>query len=196
MNPSRPLTLEELMEMNRHQLHAIIDRAYPLNLGALEEKQYQGVDLSLPPFVNRILWKTFRKTFHRDAQTGALRGWNVRMEQTGIDGLRVPMKDRNGKPRTFAHYEVRSAAGLRFPRRWKGPYYLDYGVKGNPFGENLGYTPLVAVNEGSMDLLLGWEVFKLGPLFIPLPDYWALRLEGPLEEVIPPPVGTAGDRGD
>ena len=34
-----------------------------------------------------------------------------------------------------------------------------------------------------MDLLLGWEVFKLGPLFIPLPDYWALRLEGPVDLV-------------
>jgi hypothetical protein len=187
MTESRQLALEDLMAMNRHQLHAIIERASPLRLDALEEKQYQGIDLSLPRFMNRILWKTFRKTFHRDPQTGALRGWNVRMEQTGIDGPRIPMKDRNGKPRTFAHYEVRSAVGLRFPRGWKGAHYLDYGVVGNPFIEDLGYTPLVAVNEGSMDLLLGWEVFKLGPLFIPLPDYWALRLEGPLEEVVPSP---------
>lgn len=187
MAESQHLTLADLLAMDRHQLHAVIARAYPLDLGALEEKQYQGVDLSLPPFINRILWKTFRKTFHRDPQTGVLRGWNYRMEQTGIDGARVPKK-RNGRNWTFAHYEVRSAAGLRFPRGWKGAHYLDYGVPGNPFGENLGYTPLVAVNEGSMDLLLGWEIFKLGPLFIPLPDYWALRLEGPLEEVVPSPA--------
>jgi hypothetical protein len=109
------------------------------------------------------------------------------MEQTGIDGPRVPMKGEDGRPRTFAHYEVRSAVGLRFPRGWKGAHYLDYGVAGNPPAFDLGYTPLVAVNEGSMELLLGWEVFKLGPLFIPLPDYWALRLEGPLEEVVPSP---------
>jgi hypothetical protein len=187
MVPSQRLTLADLMTMNRHQLHAIIVQAHPLDLAALEEQQYQGIDLSLPPFVNRILWKTFRKTFHRDPQTGALRGWNVRMEQHGIDGPRLPMTGRDGKPRTFAHYEVRSAQGLRFPRGWKGSHYLDYGVVGNPFGENLGYTPLVAVNEGHMDLLLGWEVFKLGPLFLPLPDYWALRLEGPVEEVAPLP---------
>jgi hypothetical protein len=182
---ARRLTLADLLRMDRHQLHAIIEWAYPLDLAALEETQYQGIDLSLPPFVNRLLWKTFRKTFHRDPETGVLRGWNVRMEQTGIDGPRIPMKNRNGTPRTFAHYEVRSAAGLRFPRGWTGAHYLDYGVVGNPFGENLGYTPLVAVNEGSMDLLLGWEIFKLGPLFLPLPDYWALRLEGPLEAVVP-----------
>ena len=187
MTKARHLELEDLLEMNRRQLHAIVECAYPLRLDALEEKQYQGIDLSLPPFVNRILWKTFRKTFHRDPRSGVLRGWNVRMEQAGIDGPRLPMKDRTGKPRTFAHYELRSAAGLHFPRGWKGAQYLDYGVVGNPFGENLGYTPLVAVNEGDMDLLLGWEVFKLGPLFIPLPDYWALRLEGPLQEVVPLP---------
>ncbi len=187
MAATQRLELKDLMAMNRHQLHAIIERAYPLDLTALEETQYQGIDLSLPPFMNRILWKTFRKTFHRDPQSGALRGWNVRMEQTGIDGPRVPMKNRDGKPRSFAHYEVRSAVGLRFPRGWKGAHYFDYGVVGNPFAEAPGYTPVVAVNEGSMDLLLGWEIFKLGPLFLPLPDYWALRLEGPLEEVVPLP---------
>ena len=95
-------------------------------------------------------------------------------------------KQRNGQHWTFAHYEVRSAVGRRFPRGWTGAHCLDYGVEGNP-GENLGYTPLVAVNEGSMDLLLGWEVSELGPIFIPLPDYWALHLEGPLEEVVPLP---------
>jgi hypothetical protein len=180
------IRFEELLTMNRYQLHAIIARASPLDPSSLEETQYQGVDLSLPPFMNKILWKTFRKTFHRDPQSGVLRGWNVRMEQTGIDGRRVP-KRKNGKPWTFAHYEVRSAVGLRFPRGWKGAHYLDYRNVGNPIAEALGYTPLVAVNEGKMDLLLGWEVFKLGPLFVPLPDYWVLRLEGPLEEVVPRP---------
>jgi len=184
------LTLDALLRMDRQQLHAIVDRGLPLDPAALAERQYQGVDLSLPPFVNRILWKTFRKTFHRDPRTGVLRGWNVRMEQTGIDGPRIPRK-RRGRDWTFAHYELRPAAGLRFPRGWKGAHYLDYGFAGNPFGENLGYTPLVAVNEGDMSLLLGWEVFKLGPLFVPLRDYWALRLEGPLEEVVPQPRDAA-----
>jgi hypothetical protein len=186
MTTQRKITFEDLLAMQRSQLHEIIARANPLDITALEEKQYQGVDLSLPPFMNKILWKTFRKTFHRDPRSGVLRGWNYRMEQTGIDGPRLPMK-RRGKNWTFAHYEVRPAAGLRFPRGWRGAQYLDYTEVGNPFVEALGYTPLVAVNEGDMSLLLGWEIFKLGPLFIPLPDYWALREEGPLEEVVPLP---------
>lgn len=184
------LTLQDLLEMDGPQLHRIIERAYPLDLDALAEKQYQGVDLSLPTIVTKILWKTFRKTFHRDPASGVLRGWNVRMEQRGIDGERVPMKDKAGKPIAFGHYHVRSAAGLRFPRGWQGAHYLDYGVAGNKALDTparLGYCPLVAVNEGSMDLLLGWEVFKLGSLFVPLPDYWALRLEGPLDEVVAVP---------
>jgi len=182
----RRITLDDLLRMDRHELHAIIDRGHPLDPDALAGRQYQGIDLSLPPWVNRILWKTFRKTFHRDPATGAVRGWNVRMEQQGIDGPRVPKK-RDGGTWHFAHYELRSAVGERFPRGWQGPHFLDYGRVGNPFGENLGWTPLVAVNEGDMSLLLGWEVFRLGPLFLPLPDYWALRLEGPLEEVFPTP---------
>jgi hypothetical protein len=52
----------------------------------------------------------------------------------------------------------------------------------------LGYTPLIAVNAGSQDMLLGWEVFKVGPVFLPLPLYWALRFEAPLEEVVTPPL--------
>lgn len=180
--PSPHLTFDDLQQLDSAQLHAIVARAHPLDLTAIEGMQYQGVDLSLPPFVNKLLWKTFRKAFLRDPDTGALRGWNVRMEQHGIEGPRVP-KLRGGAPWTFGHYEVRQAAGLRFPWGWQGAHYLDYGVVGNPFGESLAYTPLVAVNEGDMSLLLGWEVFKLGPLFVPLKDYWALRLEGPIDHV-------------
>lgn len=184
------LTLADLLKMDNAQLHRIIERAYPLDLDALAGKQYQGVDLSLPALVNKILWKTFRKTFHRDPGSAVVRGWNVRMEQRGIDGERVPMRGRDGKVKSFGHYQVCSAAGVAFPRGWKGTHYLDYRVAGNKpldWPANAGFCPLVAVNEGSMDLLLGWEIFKLGPLAVPLPDYWALRLEGPLEEVVARP---------
>ena len=183
----RRVTLDALLAMDARELHALVARAHPLDLAAIADTQYQGIDLSLPRALNRVLWKTFRKTFHRDPATGGLRGWNVRMEQTGIEGPRIAMRRRDGAARTFAHYEVRSADGLRFPRGWRGAHYLDYGVVGNPRGEALAYTPLVAVNEGDMELLLGWEVLKLGPLLVPLPDYWVLRREGPLQEVVPLP---------
>ena len=183
------LTLRDLMGMNRHQHHEVLRRAHPLDTDELAETQYLGVDLSLPGFMRKLLWHTFRKCFHRDPETGVLRGWNVRMEQNGVDGPAVAMTTRSGEQKTFGHYQVRSAVGLKFPKGWRGPHYLDYGVAGNlalDMGK-LGYTPLIAVNEGSMDLLLGWEVFKIGPLQLPLPLYWALKRHGPLERVVAVP---------
>lgn len=187
--PAAPLTLADLMAMDSAALHGVMCRGYPLDPEALAGRQFLGVDLSLPGWARRLLWHTFRKTFVRDAATGDVRGWNVRMEQHGVEGARIPLLDRRGEPVTFGHYRIRSAAGVRFPKGWAGADYLDYGAAGNTFFDfaRLGFTPLVAVNEGSQALLLGWEVFRVGPLFLPLPLYWALRDEGPLDRVVAPP---------
>lgn len=182
------LSLEDLMAMNSEALHGVMCRGYPLDLDAIAGRQFLGVDLSLPGWARKLLWHTFRKTFVRDVPDGDLRGWNVRMEQHGVNGPRVPMKNRRGAPLTFGHYRVRSAEGIHFPRGWSGAHFLDYGTAGNSFFDlaRLGYTPLVAVNEGRQDLLLGWEVFKLGPAMLPMALYWALRDEGPLEGAAAP----------
>jgi hypothetical protein len=118
-----------------------------------------------------------------------LRGWNVKLEQTGYNFPTVAKKNSKGDELAFGHYHVCSAKGKMFPKGWRGADYLDYGVAGNPFYDvaGLGYCPLVAVNEGSTDLLLGWEVFKIGNLFIPLNDYWLLKKEGPLQKIVMPP---------
>ena len=91
--------------------------------------------------------------------------------------------------RVIGHYRIGSAAGLEFPGGWRGEQFLDYGIAGNHWYDPaaLGYCPLVAVNEGDNDLLIGWEIFKLGPVLLPLPDFWALKREGPLDEVVPVP---------
>ncbi|MBL8685197.1 MAG: hypothetical protein JNK05_38825 [Myxococcales bacterium] len=185
---TRRWTLEDLMAMNSAQLHEVLCAGHPLDPDVLAERQYLGVDLSLPGWARKILWHTFRKTFTRDASTGDVRGWNVKMEQHGIDGARVPLVTRKGEPVTFGHYVVRPAVSMKFPR-WNGAHYLDYGAAGNTFFDlaRLGCTPLVAVNEGSQDLLLGWEVFRVAGAFVPMSLYWALRYEGPLDRVVPPP---------
>jgi len=193
----RPLTLDDLLAMSRPQLYAIIERALPLDLEALADTTYTGVDLTMPAWFHRLFWRVFRKTFHRDPHTGALRGWNVKVEQTGWETPPEPKRDRRGRAKTFGHYEVRSAQGQRFPRGWQGPHYLDYRVAGNRFLDwpaRAGFCPLVSVNAtpeggGDPDLLLGWEVFRLGGLLVPIGDFWALKREGPLaaEDVVPPP---------
>ncbi len=183
------LTLSDLMAMDRHALRRVLERGHPLDPGALAGRMYLGVDLSLPGFARKLLWHTFRKTFHRDEATGEVRGWNVKMKQQGVDGPREPLTDRRGRPITFGHYRVRTTECACFPKGWHGTHYLDYGAGRNRFSDpaRFGHTPLVAVNEGSQQLLLGWEVFKVGPLMLPFPLYWALRDEGPLDAVVPPP---------
>lgn len=184
-----PYTLSDLMQMRADDLHRVLLAGHPLDPDRLAGRQFLGVDLSMPRIARKILWHTFRKTFVRDETTGDVRGWNVRMEQHGVDGPRIPMRDRAGKAVTFGHYRVRSSRGIDFPRGYRGAHHLDYGAAGNTFFDaaRLGFTPLVAVNEGSQELLLGWEVFRVGGRFLPMPLYWALRDEGPLDDVVPPP---------
>jgi hypothetical protein len=178
------ITLEQMLTMKSAELHGIMQRGEPLDVDALADTTYTGIDLSLPDFVHRLLWKSFRKTFHRDPVTGRLRGWNVKVEQTGWDTPPAPKRDAKGRALTFGHYEVRSAAGVRFARGWQGGHYLDYRVAGNgvlDFPANAGFCPLVSVNAGSSELLLGWEIFNVAGLRIPLADYWVLKREGPLD---------------
>ncbi len=185
----KPKTLDDLLAMDSRALHEVMLAGHPIDREALANTQYFGADLSLPGWARKLLWQTFRKTFHLDPETGVLRGWNCKLEQTGFEGPGVPKRDRTGRAITFGHFELKDASGIGFPRGWAGTDFLDYGGAGNPFFDvaRLGYTPIVAVNAGASDLLLGWEVFKLGPLFLPMPLYWALRYEGELEEVLARP---------
>jgi hypothetical protein len=86
-----------------------------------------------------------------------------------------------------------TTCGLRLAG-WRGGHYLDYQVAGNlpqDFPASAGFCPLVSVNPGSSELLLGWEVFKVGPAFVPISDFWLLKREGPLaaRDVVARPDG-------
>lgn len=184
---------DDLLQMDGDDLFAVMKRGNPLDVDAMSDTTYTGVDLSMPALFHKLMWKSFRKTFHRDPVTGVLRGWNVRVEQTGWDTPPPAMTNKRGAPITFGHYEVREAAGVAFPRDWEGGHYLDYRVAGNKFFDTparLGACPLVSVNEGDSSLLLGWEVFKAGPLTVSIKDFWLLKLEGQLapDDVVPRPV--------
>ena len=185
------LTLDDHVRMPNADRAAIVRAGAPLEPAALAGFAYRGVDLSLPPLLHRLLWQTFMKTFVADPHRGDVRGWNVRLEQTGLGGAVRPLRGRDGRARTFGHYRVRSATGVRFPGGWQGGHFLDYRSAGNPPWDPARYTtsPLVAVNTGDMGLLLGWEVFRFGPLAVPLADFWALERLGPLspEDVVEPP---------
>ncbi len=187
--------LSDLLKMTSQDLYAIVDRGEPLDVEALADTSYTGVDLSMPDWFHKLMWRSFRKTFHKDPVSGRLRGWNVKVEQTGWDTPPEPKRDGKGKALTFGHYEVLPAAGLRFPRGWQGGHYLDYRHAGNHWWDwpaRRGYCPLVSVNAGSSELLLGWEIFNVAGLMVPITDFWALKREGRLaaEDVLPRPNGS------
>ncbi len=189
------ILLDDLLAMTSQDLYAVIDRGEPLDLDALADTTYTGIDLSMPDWFHKLMWRSFRKTFHKDPTSGRLRGWNVKVEQTGWDTPPAPRRDGQGRALTFGHYEVLPATGRRFPRAWQGGHYLDYRPAGNRWWDwpaRSGYCPLVSVNPGSSELLLGWEIFNVSGLLVPLTDFWVLRREGPLApaDIVARPDGT------
>ena len=66
--------------MSNAERFEIVRRAAPLDLEAIADTTYTGVDLSMPALFHRLFWRSFRKTFHRDPASGVLRGasWMTR----------------------------------------------------------------------------------------------------------------------
>lgn len=161
---------------------------HPIEQGALDDTEYRGVSLGLPAFVERLTWKTFQKVFHRDPATGRLRGWNVRVEQRGLDAQSVPLR-RRGEPVTFGHYEVVPLDPARAPKGLATGLLLDYGLGGGARLAPVGLVrdPVVAVNLGSAGLLLGWTWIELGSLQIGTPSFFLLERERALTHRVAPP---------
>lgn len=180
------LELEDLLTMTGPQLHLLLETGAPPDPDALVDRQWLGSDLSMPALGHRLLWQTFRKTFVRDEEHADVRGWNVKLEQRGTRGPQVPLRRRDGTERAFAHYRLRFGDDIAWPKGLRCGSYLDYTIAGNPFPENLALTPIVSVNGDANDLLLGWEVVKLGRRLVGPPLYWAIRPDGPLETLATP----------
>lgn len=180
-------TAKDFLDMNRRDLaHALVS-GHPIDPAALDDTQYRGISLGLPRFIERLSWKTFRKVFHRDPATGSLRGWNVRLQQHGLDAPSVPML-RRGRPFTFGHFQVISPEGRPMPLGDYRGLLIDYGLAPHaPFDvTRFLRDPIVALNPGSVDLLLGFSYLEIGPWRFATRSFFTLELEGPLEG--PPPA--------
>jgi hypothetical protein len=144
----------------------------------------------MPAFIDKLAWKTFKKVFHRDPQTGHLRGWNVRIQQTGLHGEYVPMQ-KKGEPFTWGHYRVVQAASRKMPKPAQQGLLIDYGLGGNyPLDLSVRFMrdPLVAIEKGSTDMLLGWSYLEFGPFVIPTPSFFLLVKDGPLRHMAYAPL--------
>jgi hypothetical protein len=169
------IDVDTYLALDGRGLREALAAGFPVAPVAVEGSRYRGLSLGLPAVLDRLLWKTFEKTFHRDA-SGTLRGWNVRVEQTGWEGELRP-RVRRGQPWTFGHYVVHD----------RGDHLeLDYGQGANPRLDptRLARDPLVAVVEGDATWLLGATDVALPGTRLRTPSYFLLRREGPLEHVV------------
>lgn len=182
----------DLWRLTTDELAQQLAAGHPIDPSALDDTEYRGVSLGVSELVKKLSWVKFRKCFHRDPATGELRGWNVRLQQNGVEAPDLPMM-RRGRPRAFGHYAVVPPRGYPMPK-WKGkPLYchqglmLDYAKgRSNPPHLRLLRDPIVAVRPGDASLLLGWSYLDLGLLRLPTPSFFTLERSGPLQG---PPVG-------
>ena len=162
----------ELLAASHGELRALLAGGHPIEASRLDDTTYRGISLGLPAWVERLSWKKFTKAFHRDPRDGRLRGWNVRIEQ---DGLERPWRAR---VRDGTAVDVR-------PLRGGGAsaiaLMLDYGAGGNGRLDPLGLLrdPLVALHAGSVELLLGWSYLARRPREDPDAVVLPARARGP-----------------
>ncbi len=180
-------TAHDIARLTNRELRALLREGHPIDPAALDDSAYRGVSLGLPRLLERLSWKTFRKVFHRDPARGTLRGWNVRVEQRGVDApSRARM--RRGEEWTFGHYVVCNPLPDRAPQGVAHALLLDYGAGRNARLDPISRVrdPLVAINAGSVELLLGYTYLDLGML-VDTPSFFTLEREGRLEKFVAPP---------
>ena len=181
---------KSLRTASRKVLREHIVEGYAVDPKAIEGFAYRGTSLGLPAFVERLTWKTFLKTFYRDPGSGRLVGWNVRLEQDGLDARSRPRLDERGCPVCVWNYEVIAKGTVPMPRGFDRGLVIDYSCAKNPTFDTvrLMKDPLVALSPDSCDELIGVSYVVLGGVCIETPTYFTLEREGPIDYV-PPSVG-------
>jgi hypothetical protein len=176
------VTARELRTASRRELREQIVRGHPIDPAALAGWVYRGTSLGLPAAITRLTWRTFQKAFHR-APSGRLLGWNVRLEQDGLDAPSRP-RLRAGRPVTEWNYEVSSPAGVPMPPGFDRGLVIDYGRAPNPPGPlHWIKDPLVALRAGSVDELIGVSYLVVGGRCVETPTYFTLEREAPVSWV-------------
>ncbi|MCE9576067.1 MAG: hypothetical protein K8W52_23145 [Deltaproteobacteria bacterium] len=176
-------TARELRTASTRLLRQHIVDGYPVDPQALEGWVYRGTSLGLPRIVEKLTWKNFQKTFYREPGTGKLIGWNVRLEQDGIDAPSRP-KLRRGQPVTEWHYEVIEPAGVPMPKGFDRGLVIDYGRGRVPdLSMRFVKDPLVSLSPNSADELIGVSYVALGGVCVETPTYFTLVREQRITDV-------------
>lgn len=161
---------DALHRLPHAELRARIAAGHPVDPEALAGWTYRGTSLGLPRWVERLSWKHFQKTFHRDG-AGRLVGWNLRLDQRS--GL---PRERAGQAWSTWHYEVVSPAGIRCPPGFDRGLIIDYTTRRQPLFDSIRFArdPLVALHPDDPGTLLGVTWLDLG-VPVETPTYFLLE---------------------
>lgn len=186
--PSPAAAAERFASLDRAGLTRALREGHRVDPAILDDSEWRGVSLGLPELADKLAWKTFVKVFAR-APSGQLRGWNLRLEQDGLDAPPRPRTRRNGELFTFGHFEVVPAHGRRPLIVDEEHLLLDYGRGGNPRLDPIGRLrdPIVAPDPKNPDLLLGWSYLELGQRRVSTPSFFTLERLGPRTHDAKPP---------
>jgi len=180
--------IDELLRADSKQLAARLGSGHAIDPRSLDDSCYRGISLGLPGWVEALSWKTFMKCFHRDPATGSLRGWNVRLEQDGLEATCRPKTRRGGQVHSFGHFEVVSPEeGASATALCEG-LLIHYGLGRNAVLDPIRRLrdPIVAVRPDDPSLLLGRSFLDLG-FSCPTPSYFTLeRVSDLAAEDVPP----------
>ena len=180
------MTIDDLLRLPKSALRQHLEAGHPIDPATLDDTVYHGVSLGLPRLVERMTWKKFYKIFHRDP-AGHLRGWNMRAVQNGLDAPWEPLR-RRGDTVTFGHFRVVSGAASDPRVGVRQGLMLDYGLGGNGRFDPIGRVrdPLVSLDSGGVDLLLGWSYLAVAGRPIGTPSYFALVRGDALDHIAHP----------
>jgi len=179
-------TVARLRGASRRELRRLLAEGHRVDPAALEGWAYRGTVLGLPRLLERATWQTFQKTFYRQPETRRLVGWNVRLHQDGPGAPSRPLTT-NGVPVTTWPYEVVEPTGASLAPAFDRGLVIDYGpFAGAVDPMRLVKDPLVALEPGNADTLLGVSLVSLNGTWLETPTYFVLEREHPVTFVPPP----------
>ena len=186
----RTMNAGDLINADRRTLRALLASGHPIDADALDGWQYRGTSLGMPGFVDQLRVEDLRQGV--PPRSG--RGDRARLE-------RAHPADRAARPDRAAAAARRQAVHLR-PLPGGGRARLPHagGQQRRPAcsttaraatrrsrRSNLLRDPIVALDAGNTDLLLGWTYLDLGIVNLPTPSFFTLERHSAVVDPVPAP---------
>ncbi|MBA3452550.1 MAG: hypothetical protein H0T42_05565 [Deltaproteobacteria bacterium] len=167
-----------LERMSLRELEVVFQRGSMPDLEGLVGWEFRGINvvpLQQIPVTELAGIKKFVKGFYR-SEDGRVLGYNSPVVCNVLDG-RWHMKPSDSAPKRFGFYEAHPVDATARDNHALHALLLDYGKGKNPPFDIMAALRdyLVQVDPTNPDLLLGKAMFAVGPLRIPLPNFFILE---------------------